>query len=279
MLHQSRVLACPWVWADSHYHAEHSPFPTQSCICTCPLPMDLWHAHPSCVDDAVVQQLPLLTTGTTMATGGVISGGPPATSSTAPPVIQSPSAPTHCSGRHIVLIILLIILAILIHCFGCSHAPTAFVPSNSITTWHILLPAPSHPLVTTGDVSSDTIRADDQPVGFPHVLANLIIAEQACISDIHSGAHHDPPTPGYSMNGMSTHFHAPYGGAEKQLPHVLSSTDAVCVVLSTALQDGLWLASFFACLESPLTLPLCLFASNASAIALFEGAVSHIHKH
>lgn len=64
--------------------------------------------------------------------------------------------------------------------------------------------------------------------------------------------------------------------AKKQTTHVLSSTEAEYMALTAAIQDGLWLQSFFACAKISLTLPLQLFADNAGAIALSKEAANHI---
>jgi hypothetical protein len=44
--------------------------------------------------------------------------------------------------------------------------------------------------------------------------------------------------------------------AKKQMTHALSSTEAKYMALTGAVQDGLWLRSFFTCIGIPLTLPL-----------------------
>jgi hypothetical protein len=43
----------------------------------------------------------------------------------------------------------------------------------------------------------------------------------------------------------------------------------------TAIQEGLWLVSFFGCIKLLLTLPLRLFADNPGAIALSKDAANH----
>jgi hypothetical protein len=48
------------------------------------------------------------------------------------------------------------------------------------------------------------------------------------------------------------------------------------MALTGAMQDGLWLQSFFSCIGIPLTLPLWLFADNAGAIALSKEVANHI---
>jgi hypothetical protein len=48
------------------------------------------------------------------------------------------------------------------------------------------------------------------------------------------------------------------------------------MALTAAIQDGLWLLSFFECLKVPFALPLRLFADNAGAIVLSEEAANHI---
>jgi hypothetical protein len=63
--------------------------------------------------------------------------------------------------------------------------------------------------------------------------------------------------------------------SKKQLTHALSSTEAEYMALTAAIQDGLWITSFFECLRIPFTLPLRLFADNAGAIALSEEAANH----
>lgn len=64
--------------------------------------------------------------------------------------------------------------------------------------------------------------------------------------------------------------------AKKQTTQALSSTEAEYMALTAAIQDGLWLESFFNCLALPLSLPLQLFADNAGAIALSKEAANHI---
>jgi hypothetical protein len=64
--------------------------------------------------------------------------------------------------------------------------------------------------------------------------------------------------------------------AKKQTTHALSSCEAEYMALTAAVQDGLWLQSFFACVTIPLSLPLRLFADNAGAIALSQEAANHI---
>lgn len=64
--------------------------------------------------------------------------------------------------------------------------------------------------------------------------------------------------------------------AKKQTTHALSSCEAEYMALTAAIQDGLWLQSFFACITIPLSLPLRLFADNADAIALSQEAANHI---
>lgn len=63
--------------------------------------------------------------------------------------------------------------------------------------------------------------------------------------------------------------------AKKQTTQALSSTEAEYMALTSAIQDGLWLQSFFGCLSIPLSLPLQLFADNAGAIALSKEAANH----
>jgi hypothetical protein len=63
---------------------------------------------------------------------------------------------------------------------------------------------------------------------------------------------------------------------KKQTTQALSSTEAEYMALTSAIQDGLWLQSFFGCLTIPLELPLQLFADNAGAIALSKEAANHI---
>jgi hypothetical protein len=48
------------------------------------------------------------------------------------------------------------------------------------------------------------------------------------------------------------------------------------MALTGAVQDGLWLRSFFGCIGIPLALPLWLFADNTGAIALSKEAANHI---
>jgi hypothetical protein len=43
----------------------------------------------------------------------------------------------------------------------------------------------------------------------------------------------------------------------------------------TAIQEGLWLVSFFGCIKLLLALPLRLFADNAGTIALSKDAANH----
>lgn len=64
--------------------------------------------------------------------------------------------------------------------------------------------------------------------------------------------------------------------AKKQTTQALSSTEAEYMALTSAIQDGLWLQSFFGCLKLTLLLPLQLFADNAGAIALSKEATNHI---
>lgn len=64
--------------------------------------------------------------------------------------------------------------------------------------------------------------------------------------------------------------------AKKQTTQALSSTEAEYMALTSAIQDGLWLQSFFTCLSIPLSLPMQLFADNAGAIALSKEAANHI---
>jgi hypothetical protein len=68
----------------------------------------------------------------------------------------------------------------------------------------------------------------------------------------------------------------PSHSSKKQLTHTLSSTEAKYMALTAAIQDGLWLISFFECLRIPLSLPLRLFTDNTGAIALSEEATNHI---
>ena len=63
--------------------------------------------------------------------------------------------------------------------------------------------------------------------------------------------------------------------AKKQTTHALSSTEAEYMALTAAIQDSLWLKSFFACLQIPIAFPLRLFADNVGAIALSTEAVNH----
>jgi hypothetical protein len=65
--------------------------------------------------------------------------------------------------------------------------------------------------------------------------------------------------------------------AKKQTTQALSSTEAEYMALTAAIQDGIWLQSFFGCLSIPLSLPLQLFADNAGAIALSKEAANHVH--
>jgi hypothetical protein len=64
---------------------------------------------------------------------------------------------------------------------------------------------------------------------------------------------------------------------KKQTMQALSSTEAEYMALTAAIQDGIWLQSFFRCLNFVIPLPLQLFADNAGAIALLKEAVNHIH--
>jgi hypothetical protein len=64
--------------------------------------------------------------------------------------------------------------------------------------------------------------------------------------------------------------------AKKQTTHAPSSTEAEYMALTGAMQDGLWLQSFFTCIGIPLALPLRLFADNAGAIALSKEVANHI---
>lgn len=64
--------------------------------------------------------------------------------------------------------------------------------------------------------------------------------------------------------------------AKKQSTHALSSTEAEYMALTGAIQDGLWLCSFFECIGISLKLPLQLYADNAGAIALSKEAANHI---
>lgn len=57
--------------------------------------------------------------------------------------------------------------------------------------------------------------------------------------------------------------------------HALSSTEAEYMAITAAIQEGLWLTSFFKCIDLPLTLPLRLFADNAGAIALSKEGANH----
>ncbi|KAJ8596251.1 hypothetical protein M405DRAFT_197535 [Rhizopogon salebrosus TDB-379] len=43
----------------------------------------------------------------------------------------------------------------------------------------------------------------------------------------------------------------------------------------TAIQEGLWLVSFFGCIKLLLALPFRLFADNAGTIALSKDAANH----
>jgi hypothetical protein len=63
--------------------------------------------------------------------------------------------------------------------------------------------------------------------------------------------------------------------SKKQITHALSSTEAEYMALTAAIQEGLWLISFFGCIKLPLSLPLRLFADNAGAIALSKEAANH----
>lgn len=64
--------------------------------------------------------------------------------------------------------------------------------------------------------------------------------------------------------------------AKKQTTQALSSTEAEYMALTAAIQDGIWLKSFFECLKFSIPLPLQLFADNAGAIALSKEAANHI---
>jgi hypothetical protein len=64
--------------------------------------------------------------------------------------------------------------------------------------------------------------------------------------------------------------------AKKQMTHALLSTEAEYMALTAAVQDGLWLISFFQCVTIPIMTPLQLFADNAGAIALLKEAANHI---
>jgi len=66
---------------------------------------------------------------------------------------------------------------------------------------------------------------------------------------------------------------------KKQVMHALLLMEAEYMALTAAIQDSLWLKSFFACIGVPLALPLQLFADNAGAIALSKEAVNHICCH
>lgn len=74
----------------------------------------------------------------------------------------------------------------------------SLVPPVPIATRSVILPAPSHPLPVSDDLNADAICIDDETVGFPHVLANLIVSELACIS-IRSDTRRNPHAPGYNM--------------------------------------------------------------------------------
>lgn len=76
--------------------------------------------------------------------------------------------------------------------------PDAHVPPIPIVPHPALLPAPSHPLADDNIIDGDAIRADVDTVGFPQMLANLIVTELACIT-IHSDSCRNSQTPGYDM--------------------------------------------------------------------------------
>jgi hypothetical protein len=63
--------------------------------------------------------------------------------------------------------------------------------------------------------------------------------------------------------------------SKKQITQALSSTEAEYMALAAAIQEGLWLISFFRCINFPLALPVRLFADNAGAIALSTEAANH----
>ena len=57
-----------------------------------------------------------------------------------------------------------------------------------------------------------------------------------------------------SNRGSEPNFHITT--AKKQTTHALSSTEAEYMALTAAIQDGLWLKSFFTCLQIPIAFPL-----------------------
>jgi hypothetical protein len=64
--------------------------------------------------------------------------------------------------------------------------------------------------------------------------------------------------------------------AKKQTTQALSSTEAEYMALTGAIQDSIWLQSFFNSLSLPLPLPMQLFTDNAGAIALSKEAANHV---
>jgi hypothetical protein len=82
-----------------------------------------------------------------------------------------------------------------------------------------------------------------------------------------------------SITGYVWYYHSsPIShAAEKQATQALSSVEAEYMVLTGAIQDGLWIKSFFKCLKIVFTLPLKFYADNTGAIALSTDTANHSH--